>query len=212
MQIAIRSRDLYFHIAQPAKPGGNARRIVGQHSRIADQNNIAGQFFTVLLHEPFQALGTHFFFTFDHEFDVTRQFTRFHQGFKSLHLHIHLTLVIAGTAGENGSLRVQVRLLDDRFKGRRLPKIIGIARLNVVMPIDQDRWKTFADKFFSVNNRVARRFANFRAVHTRFNEAIANGFCTLQYVSGERGIRANAGNSEQVKQLIEEAVFVFFDV
>ena len=79
--------------------------------------------------------GTYLFFAFDHELDIAMECIALHHGFQGLHVHEKLSLVVARPAGENGALRVDVGLFDDRLEGRCVPQLQWIRRLDVVVAV-----------------------------------------------------------------------------
>ena len=104
-------------------------------------------------------------------------------------MHIHLSFVIAGTAGINFVIP------NFRLKGWAMPQFVRVCRLYIVMTVHQDGGQSRIHDSFPVNHRVSRRRTNLHVISPRFDESIGYKLSRLKYILAEIRVGRNGGNS-----------------
>ena len=127
-------------------------------------------------------------------------------------MHVKLPFVVCSAARKNSSLGVDGRFLKYRLKRWGIPEFVGICRLHVVVAVDQDRGEIWINYFFSVDDREAWGFTDFYPICTCLLEGVFDKIGCRHDVSLEFGIRTYRRDAEEVKELLQKAIFVFFEV
>ena len=127
-------------------------------------------------------------------------------------MHVKLPFVVCRAARKNGSFGVDGGFLQYRLKRRGIPEFVGICRLHVVVAVDQDSGEIWINYFFSVDDREAWGFTDFYPICTRLFQGVFDKIGCRHDVSLEFGIRTYRRDAEEVKELLQKAIFVFFEV
>lgn len=137
VKISIGPCHFYFHVAQSAQAYRNGGCIAVDDAGIGDEYDIALEHISVVSYKWFEVFGAYFFFAFDDALDIAGQFTGGIHSFQHLDVHVDLALVVAGSAGEDGSLGMDVRRFDHGFEGWTVPKVERIGGLHVIVTVDE---------------------------------------------------------------------------
>ena len=153
VQISIGTGQVDLKVSDPLEPISN-RRLTGSILRaIADHRDIGREFFfdwnvfvVFASQESRQSCAARFLFAFDQEFDLDRQVAFGLQvRFDSKHVSDHLAFVIRCPAS------VDFAIAHAGLKRRRLPQLVGIRRLDIVVPVNQNRGGTLDFGRFGIN-------------------------------------------------------------
>ena len=117
MQVPVRADELDLHVAQAAQASGDARNVVGDDAGVADEHHIGRELVAVVLQESIKVVAADFFLALHDELEVDGLLAGLDHGLEGLDVHEHLALVVAGAAGEDGTLGMQLRFADDGFEG-----------------------------------------------------------------------------------------------
>ena len=104
--------------------------------------------------------------------------------------------IVASAAGEDGALRVQLRLSDNRLEGRRRPQVEGVWRLDIVVAIDQHGGKAGVDDALAIHNRVSRCFHDLNTVRACFAEVICHRFRTANHIAFKGRVSTDGRDTE----------------
>ena len=137
VQVPVWAHHFDFHIAQATEACSDAGDVVGDDAGVAHQHHVGCQALLVLLQEFVEVIRPHFLFALNDKLEVHRLVAGVDHGLQGLHMHEHLSLVVARTPRENRPFWVQLRLADHRLKSRRGPKVERVWRLHIVVAINQ---------------------------------------------------------------------------
>ena len=188
VQVAVGSGHFHLHVAQSSQSRRDGRHVVRDDARVAHQDHVRREALAVRFEEIFEVNRPHFFLAFDHEFDVARNLVRGHHGFKRLHVHEELALVVTRASGENRALGVQFRLFDHGFKRGAVPQLDGIRRLNVVVAVHQHRRLGGVHQLLSVHHGVPVGRHHFHVVRPRLAQVLGHHLGALQRVARVRRV------------------------
>ena len=147
-----------------------------------------------------------FFFSFDQKLHVHRQRAVHRaQRFHGFDVHVHLALVVAGSAG------VEISVADGGLKRRRGPQLQRIGRLDVVMAVTQHGRLAGRVQPICIDQRMVRGLDDLDIFEAGFAQAVGDEFGGAPDIGGMLGQGADAGNAEKGFQLFKKAVFVGFD-
>jgi hypothetical protein len=119
---------------------------------------------------------------------------------------IHLTFVIGGTAG------VKVTVADYGLKWGGFPEIERIGRLDVVMPVTENRWLAGSVHPIRVDERMALGFDHLNVFEPGGTKVIGNESSRPAYVFPMLRERRNARNPQESEQLVKKSLLVRLDV
>ena len=94
--------------------------------------------------------GTYLLLSFENEFYIVLQPSRSHKIFESLYMHEGLPFVVIGTARIDGTVP------DDRLERIGIPQFDRVDRLDIVMPVNQDRLCRRVYDFLTEYDRMPR--------------------------------------------------------
>ena len=161
MQILVRPRHLHFEVGQPAHAAIDARHLVADHGGVGDEAYIGLQEILVLAYPRRKAQRAYLLLPFEDEFHIMVKQPAAHLLLEGLQMHEELTLVVVGAAAPYGPV------VNDRLEGIAVPFVQRLGRLDVVMPIDQNRFSLRINDFLSEDDRVARAWTDLRFVSSR---------------------------------------------
>ncbi len=139
--VDLHVKDAPISEAQP----GTAR---GVHGPVRVQSHVGGEEGLILAAELIQAGASHLFLGVEEELHVDRQLSiDLEDRFDSFEVGEELAFIIGGSPAIHPSVP------DDRLEGGRVPGIQGLGRLNVVMPVDQQRSFRLGIQDFPVDQR-----------------------------------------------------------
>ena len=104
MQVLVRPGDLHFNIGKPAHSAVYGRHLVGNHSRVRNQNHRSRQFLPVISRPLCQGWAADFLLAFEYELDIMLQKAIAAEVFESLDVHKKLPLVVISTSGIDGTV------------------------------------------------------------------------------------------------------------
>ena len=151
-------------------------------------------------HEPGNALPAHLLFPLEQHPHIDRQFASrgLQQCFQSLHMHVHLTLVVDRSTG----IKVSVPLR--RLKRGREPFVQRVGRLHIVMPVGQAGRLARGMQPVSIHQRMTGGFNHsnvFQANSLQFPGQALGGESHVAFMLRKR---RNGRNTEERLQFLKE--------
>ena len=212
MQVARGAFDRYLEIRKPAQAGHHRGLILARHRGVGNQYHVAGQLPGMVAHESVQVGRTGFLFAFDQEFDVAGQGAAAHHVFEGQHVHVHLSLVVVGSPGQDRPFGVQVGLSDDGVEGRVLPQFQRLDRLYVVVSVHQHGRQGGVEYLFGHYGRMTAGFHHAGPVGTRGQKFGHQGIRHAAHVVPVGAYRGYGGDAQQGEEFVEHTLFFVFDV
>src|SRR5690606_25130342 len=176
VQVAVGSGNFHFHVAQAAQASRNGRMLQRYNGSVGYKNDIRLETFLVFSYESAEVVGAHFFLSLYHELDVAWELVMFDHRLKCLHMHVGLAFVVRRATG------IYLVILDDRLKGRGVPFFYRIGRLHVVVSVHQHGGKRWIFYFFTIDNGVSFRLADFHLVGAGVDKFAFQKFRGLAYI------------------------------
>lgn len=197
MEVLGGAVDVDFAVEDAAEAGAEGGETGGEHFGIADDGGVGGEFFDVGGDVGFDVLAAGFFFAFNEDFDVAGEASvALDQPAEGGEEDERLTFVIAGAAG------VDVVVLDDGFKGRRVPEVEGVDGLDVVVAVEEERGLAGGEEGLGVDEGVAAGgFDELDVGEDR--EFSGDPFGGAMDVDGVGGVGGDAGDAQEFDQLVE---------
>ena len=212
VQVSVGAAHFHFHIGHAAKAYGDGWVVHANHVGIRYQDHVCLEALLVGEDKFVQVVRADFLFPFDHKLDIAGEVACGHHRFKGLDVHVKLPFVVCSAARKNSSLGVDGRFLEDWLKWWGIPQLVGVCRLHVVVAVNQYGGEIWVDYFFSVDDREAWGFTDFYPICTGLFEGVFDKIGCRYDVSFEFGIRTYRRDAEEVKELLQKAIFVFFEV
>ena len=123
-----------------------------------------------------------------------------------LDVHEQLPLVVGGAA------RVDPPVADRRLEGGGRPQLHGVGRLDVVVPVDEDRGPPGRTEPLAAHDRVPLRRVNLGRRAAGLAEPRLQPRSRPGDVVPPVGVRAHGGNPKELRQLVQVALTVLREV
>ena len=203
VQIARRTLHVDLEVREPAQRRENRRQPRREHRRVGDDHRVAGQHLLVGLDELGKVLAADFLLALGEDDHVHRQrAARREVRLERFDVEIELAFVVDRTARED--LAVAHR----RLEGRAVPQLERLGGLHVVVAVDEHRLRARLGLApFTDDDRVALRRMD-RRVHTDLVQRLGDPAGGARRVGVVLRARADAGNAEEVEQLVAGARLV----
>ena len=203
VEIARRSLRFHFHVHQAAQADAESGYAVSEQFGIGDQRHVGFQFLRMFGNVLGDRLAADFLLALNQELHIERKCAMHGlQGFDGLDVHVHLTLVIAGATG------IDVAVADGWLKGRRVPKLQRVRRLNVVVPVAENSRFPGRMEPIGVDQRVTLGRNHLDVFQASGAQTAGDEFSRAVDIRFVIGQGTDARNAQQVEKLVEQSTFV----
>ena len=193
VQVNVRVAHIHLHVGDPAKPHGERWKIPLKKSCVADDHGVAAAALRVRRHPALKVDGARLLLALKDVLHVDRQRTpRAEERLKRGEVDDDLSLIVGRAAAEHAAIS------NDRLEWTRLPKVERVARLHVVVPVDDDRWQLRIFDSLTNNDRVSTRLAHLNALRTNATQFGGEPLRRLAAVSRVFWDRGDARNAQEV--------------
>ncbi len=206
MEIALRPAQVELEVDQAAKPVADRRNAAVEHRRVGDDDHVGGEILLVGANEVVEVDAADFLFALDEEPDIDGQAARLLDvRLDRLDVHEHLALVVRRPA------RVDFAVANRGFKGGRGPEFEGVDRLNVVVPVIQDRRLAWRAKPVAVHHRMTGGVDQRDVLHAGAAQRLRRPLGGTTHVGVVLGQRADARDRQVLLQFVDIAIAIDVD-
>ena len=193
VKVNIGVAHIHLHIGDPAKPHGEGWQVPLKEAGVADDHRVAAAALRVRRHPALKVHRARLLFALKEVLHVDRQrTTRAEERLKRGEVNDDLSLIVGGATTEHATVP------NDRLERTRLPEVERVARLHVVVPVDDDRWQLRIFDSFTNNDRVSTRLAHLNALRTDTTQFGGEPLRRLTAVSGVCWDRRDTRDAQEV--------------